>query len=115
MARKKTRKTTRKPPVRRAPKAKTSPEPTAEPAGEQPGELIDTDRAIEILKTTRPTFYRWLRSGRLKGMKVGRQWRFRREDLDRFLAGKEPDVHLTADIKPLLGALAKRLKAAGGT
>ena len=73
MARKKTRKTTRKPPVRRAPKGKTSPEPATEPAGEQPGELIDTDRAIEILKTTRPTFYRWLRSGRLKGMKVGRQ------------------------------------------
>ena len=66
-------------------------------------------------KTTRPTFYRWLRSGRLKGMKVGRQWRFRREDLDRFLAGKEPDVHLTADIKPLLGALAKRIQAAGDT
>lgn len=64
-------------------------------------ELIDMDEAIERLKTTRPTFYRWLRSGRITGMKVGRQWRFYPEDIDRFLKGQGPRVDLPLDIQPL--------------
>ena len=46
-------------------------------------ELLDMAQAIEMLRTTRPTFYRWLRAGKIKGMKVGRQWRFYREDVER--------------------------------
>ena len=49
-------------------------------------ELLDMEQAIALLKTSRPTFYRWLRSGKIKGMKVGRQWRFYRDDVERFLA-----------------------------
>ncbi len=78
------------------------------------GELLDTGRAIRLLKTTRPTFYRWLRTGRIKGMKVGRQWRFRREDIDRFLKGQEPAVELPTDIAPLIRTLADRLEQVGG-
>ena len=51
-----------------------------------PGErLVDIPEAISLLKTSRPTFYRWLRTGKFKGMKVGRQWRFRRALLDEYL------------------------------
>jgi len=82
---------------------------TASPAGE----LVDMPEAIRYLKTTRPTFYRWLRSGKLKGMKVGRQWRFYRQELDRFLKGQEPQIELTADITPLLDQLQDRLQALG--
>ena len=45
------------------------------------GELLDMEEVIAMLKTTRPTFYRWLRAGRLKGTKLGRQWRFRSDDV----------------------------------
>jgi len=63
-------------------------------------DLIDMEAAIALLKTTRPTFYRWLRSGRIKGMKVGRQWRFYPEDIERFLKGQGPRVDLPLDIAP---------------
>jgi len=66
-----------------------------------------------MLRTTRPTFYRWLRAGKLKGTKIGRQWRFRREDVERFLKGQEPQIDLVADITPLLDTLRKRLKGNG--
>jgi excisionase family DNA binding protein len=69
------------------------------------------DEAIAMLRTTRPTFYRWLKTGKLKGMKVGRQWRFYKEDLDRFLAGEAIRYDLPTDIAPLIAALAKQ---AGG-
>ncbi len=76
--------------------------------------LLDMDQAIEMLKTTRPTFYRWLRAGNIKGMKVGRQWRFNREDLLRFVKGQAPAIELPVDIKPLLAALRARLAETGG-
>jgi excisionase family DNA binding protein len=71
------------------------------------------EEVIAMLKTTRPTFYRWLRAGKLKGTKIGRQWRFRREDVERFLKGQEPEIDLAADITPLLDALRNRLKGDG--
>lgn len=77
------------------------------------GELINMDEAIRRLRTSRPTFYRWLRSGKLKGMKVGRQWRFYREDIERFLAGQQPRVDLPADIGPLIDSLRRQVEEAG--
>jgi type IV pilus assembly protein PilB len=76
-------------------------------------DLIDMGEAIALLKTSRPTFYRWLRSGKIKGMKVGRQWRFYRSDIAAFLKGKEPRVELTADIDPLIAELREGLIKAG--
>ncbi len=75
--------------------------------------LLDMNQAVERLKTSRPTFYRWLRTGRIKGAKVGRQWRFTAGELDRFLNGQEPLVEITADIKPLLRTLRERLEQCG--
>lgn len=77
------------------------------------GELIDMQEAIRLLKTTRPTFYRWLRAGRIQGMKVGRQWRFYRETIERFLKGEEPRIELPADIHPLIRSLAQRVREVG--
>jgi excisionase family DNA binding protein len=65
--------------------------------------------AIEMLKTTRATFYRWLRDGKIKGMKVGRQWRFYREDLEHFLKGEAPRVDLPTSIDPLIQQLKEKL------
>lgn len=76
-------------------------------------DLLAMDEAIALLKTTRPTFYRWVRAGKLKGTKVGRQWRFRRSDVERFLQGEEPLIDLPVDIAPLLDCLQRRLTQAG--
>ena len=77
-------------------------------------ELLDMDQAIALLKTTRPTFYRWLRAGKIKGMKAGRQWRFYRTDVERFIKGQQPRIELVANIQPLIDALAAKLAAVGG-
>lgn len=45
------------------------------------------EEAAAYLKVNPQTVYRNLRSGRLPGAKVGRQWRIRRMDLDRLLGG----------------------------
>ena len=105
----KSRRKTRKPTARRRRLGRP-----AEPApGADRKPLLTMDQAIGLLKTSRSTFYRWLRTGKVKGMKVGRQWRFTREDIERFLRGQEPRVDLPADIGPLLLALEERLRAAG--
>ena len=96
-------------------KAPAAPAASAPAPGAQPGELVSMDEAIQLLKTTRPTFYRWLRSGKLKGIKAGRQWRFYREELDRFLKGEAPRIEMPGDVGPLLNTLRARAKEAGVT
>ena len=80
------------------------------------GDLLTLPQAIEMLRTTRQTFYRWLKAGRIKGMKVGRQWRFRKADVERFLAGRPAvvDLPIDASIDPLIAALTERLQSVGG-
>ena len=75
-------------------------------------DLLEIKAAIRLLKTSRPTFYRWLRAGRLKGVKVGRQWRFARADLERFVQGEPPRLEARGPLEPLLEALG--VTAAGG-
>jgi general secretion pathway protein E len=99
----------------RKPARKLPPAPKEQPpaaAGGRAQDMIGMEEAIALLRTTRPTFYRWLRSGRIKAMKLGRQWRFYREDLDRFLQGQEPRVDLPVSIGPLIAELAARLAQA---
>jgi type IV pilus assembly protein PilB len=81
--------------------------------GNAGGEVIGMDEAIALLKTTRPTFYRWLRAGKIKGMKAGRQWRFYRSEVDRFLKGEEPRVELPVSIGPLVEELVERARDMG--
>lgn len=69
------------------------------------GSLLTMNQAAELLKTTRPTLYRWLREGQLHGVKVGRQWRFEKDEVERFLHGRERQVDLPADLTPFLEAL----------
>jgi excisionase family DNA binding protein len=52
-------------------------------------EFLSTRQVIEILKVDRITVYRMLQDGRLKGIKIGQQWRFPRAEVDRLL-GAEP-------------------------
>ena len=61
--------------------------------------------AIARLSTTRATFNRWLKSGRVRGVKVGRQWRFRASELQRLLEGETPTMSLPVSGAELLNAL----------
>jgi len=76
-------------------------------------DLLDMNQAVALLRTSRPTVLRWLRAGKIQGVKAGRQWRFPRKAIDRFLKGQEPITELNADINPLLGALNERLTKCG--
>lgn len=48
-------------------------------------ELLTLDGAADYLSVSKPTLYRMLDRGEVKGAKVGRQWRFRQSDLDGYL------------------------------
>ena len=77
-------------------------------------EILGMKEAIALLGTTQPTFYRWLREGRLKGLKAGRQWRFKRGDLERFLKGEGPSTEQAPGVEQLIGALRDGMKRAAG-
>ena len=62
-------------------------EPTPTAAGD---DVLDMDEAVAFLKTTRPTLYRWIGLGKVQGFKAGRQWRFYRRDLRKFLEYDDP-------------------------
>ncbi|OFZ51804.1 MAG: hypothetical protein A2381_00685 [Bdellovibrionales bacterium RIFOXYB1_FULL_37_110] len=72
--------------------------------------LIEMEEAIELLKTSRPTFYRWLKTGKIKGTKVGKKWKFQKDDVERFMKGETPKINIPVDIKPLLTELETQLK-----
>lgn len=51
----------------------------------QSEELLTLDEAVKFLGTSKPTLYRLLGQDEIKGLKVGRQWRFRKTDLTAYL------------------------------
>lgn len=52
-------------------------------------DLLTTRQVQEILKVDRITVYRMLNDGRLKGVKIGQQWRFPAEEVQR-MVGIQP-------------------------
>ena len=47
--------------------------------------LLTTEEVLAYLRVTPRTIYRLIHSGELPAMRIGRQWRFRRNDLDAWL------------------------------
>ncbi len=47
--------------------------------------LYTTDEIADILKVTQRTIYNYIKSGTLKGIKIGKYWRVRHTDLEMFL------------------------------
>ena len=50
--------------------------------------LMTTDELLEYLHLNLKTVYRLIRAGKLPAVRVGRQWRFRRQDVDAWLAAE---------------------------
>lgn len=49
-------------------------------------EVLTAEQAAEFLQTSRDTLVRKARAGLIPAAKLGRQWRFRKSDLDAWLA-----------------------------
>lgn len=64
-------------------------------------ELLTTKQLQDLLKIDRITVYRMLDDGRLKGVKIGNQWRFPQSEIDRLLGveeiATEPEVESVTD------------------
>jgi type IV pilus assembly protein PilB len=84
----------------------------AETAGE---EMVGLDGAAGILGVSRSTLQRMLKQGNVRGFKVGRQWRFRRSDLDKFGRMSHPSSAgvKVNEIDALAASVASREKGAG--
>ena len=48
---------------------------------DKPVDVLTADEAADYLRVSRKTLYRLIAAGKLPGRKVGRSWRFRREEL----------------------------------
>ena len=44
--------------------------------------FLTTEEVLDCLKVNPRTIYRLIKSGELPAVRIGRQWRFRRADLD---------------------------------
>ena len=51
----------------------------------QSPDVMTLNEVAEYLRIPRSTAYKLVQEGRLPGQKVGRQWRFRRDTIDRWL------------------------------
>jgi excisionase family DNA binding protein len=86
----------------------------ASPQIERDDDILDMDQAVAFLKTTKPTLYRWINQGKVQGFKAGRQWRFYRRDLRKFLEYDDPTaagIDLNA-VRDAIEALDERIARA---
>ncbi|MOA24168.1 Helix-turn-helix domain protein [compost metagenome] len=55
---------------------------------DQPDEILTIDEVAVFLKAGKRTVYRLAASGKLPAFKLGGTWRFRRSDLDNWIASR---------------------------
>ena len=51
-----------------------------------PEDILTIREVADYLKVTERTLYRLVQDGKLPAFRVGNSWRFRREDLDRWIS-----------------------------
>lgn len=73
-------------------------------------EYLDFDQAVALLKTTPSTLYKWLQAGKIPGHKLGRQWRFLKEELEIHVSGKGSKINIQKDFLALSELLLSRSK-----
>ncbi len=62
-----------------------------------PDEILTIDEVAAYLKASKRTVYRLAASGKLPAFKLGGTWRFRRSDLDRWIASRVGKATLDDD------------------
>lgn len=73
-------------------------------------EYLDFDEAVNFLNTTHSTMYKWLQAGKIPGHKLGRQWRFLREELEIHVSGKGAKINVQKDYLIVAQVLQERAK-----
>ena len=63
--------------------------------------LLTTRQVQELLKVDRTTIYRMVESGQLPAVRVGKQWRFTRTDLDQLLNGTKTPLEASTAPTPV--------------
>ena len=53
--------------------------------------LMTVEQMAEYLQVDEYTIYAWARKGKMPAFKVGRFWRFRKEDIDKWLEENKVD------------------------
>lgn len=53
--------------------------------------IYTLEEVRNILKVTQRSVYNYIKSGKLKATKIGREWRVRHEDLQAFIDGETND------------------------
>lgn len=66
---------------------------------------LDFDEAVVLLKTTPSTLYKWLQNGKVPGHKLGRQWRFLRDELEGFMHAPSVQTDTHKETELLLRAI----------
>ncbi len=66
--------------------------------------FLTTEEVLEYLQVNLRTVYRLIKAGKIPAVRVGRQWRFRKRDIDAWLDSQRPrsdsGVHIAAQDKP---------------
>ena len=57
-------------------------------------DLLTTKQLMEILQVDRTTIYRMMNDGRLPAIRVGGQWRFSRQAIEKWLGENKPTAML---------------------
>ena len=60
--------------------------------------LLTTAQVAEIFSASPDTVRRWRRVGKLRGLRVGREWRWRTDDIERLLAVADEPVQRDVQI-----------------
>ncbi|MGH9386856.1 MAG: response regulator [Vicinamibacterales bacterium] len=58
--------------------------------------FLTTEEILEYLQVNLRTVYRLIKAGKIPAVRVGRQWRFRKRDIDAWLDTQRPHGELTA-------------------
>src|SRR6201993_643994 len=52
--------------------------------------FLTTEEVLEFLQVNLRTVYRLIKAGKIPAVRVGRQWRFRKRDIDAWLDSQRP-------------------------
>jgi excisionase family DNA binding protein len=50
-------------------------------------QVLNTKESCFYLRITKPTYFKYIREGRIKAIKAGKGWKVLKSELDRFLRG----------------------------
>ncbi len=67
------------------------------PMSDQPDEILTIDEVATYLKAGKRTLYRLASSGSIPAFKLGGTWRFRRAELDQWIASQIGEATGSAD------------------